>query len=245
MTKQYMSGEERAAQEDAELQAAEKAYNDEFGAPDAVEEQTQATSDEAQQASQEAAVDWEKRYKDLQSHHDKTTNELNQRLKELGAGAEPTTEDEVKQLREQLEALQGKEQARELEAAVAQAQAAVGQAHPDFVNVINSQEFAEWIKAQPQVYQDAIYAERPDASLAIDALTLFKVQSGSMQRSAAQEQQQQMEQAAMAVNGGHREAPQASNEKVWTWAEIQSLSAHDYDKLEAEIDKAIRDGRVR
>jgi hypothetical protein len=243
MTKQYMSGEERSAQEDAELQAAEKAFNDEFGAPDA---QAQATSDEpVEEQSQEPAVDWEKRYKDLQSHHDKTTNELKQRLAELGEGAEPTTEDEVKKLREQLEALQGKESARELEAAVAQAQAAVGQAHPDFVSVINSPEFAEWVKGQPQVYQDAIYADRPDASLAIDAITLFKVQGGSMQRQAAQEQQKQMEQAAMTVNGGHREAPQASTEKTWTWAEIQSLSAHDYDKLEAEIDKAIRDGRVR
>lgn len=237
-TPQFMSGEERAAQEERELAAAEAAFN---GEPQEPEQVTPEVPQEPAEP-QEPAVDWEKRYKDLQSHHDKTTNELRAKLKEHGV--EPEETDQVAELQKQLAELQAKEEARETDDYVAQAQEAVGAVHPDFVNVINSPEFAQWIQTQPQVYQDAIYADRPDAPLAIDALTLFKVQSGEPQRQAEAAQRAQLEQAAMDVRGGHREAPQASAEKQWTWAEIQSLSPHEYDKLETEIDKAIRDGRV-
>lgn len=240
MATQFMSGEERAAQEERELAAAEAAFNGEQ-----VDPEIQDTPNEQPEAQPQAEpeVNWEKRYKDLQSHHDRTTQELREKLKEHGV--EPEETDKVAELERQLAELQADKETRETQDLVAQAQAAVGAAHPDFVTVINSPEFAQWIQGQPQVYQDAIYAERPDAQMAIDALTLFKVQSGEPQRQAAAAQQQMLEQAAMDVRGGHREAPQATAEKQWTWAEIQSLSPREYDKLEAEIDAAIRDGRVR
>lgn len=235
----YMTGEERAAQEAAELATAEAAFNGEPAEPE------QVTPEVPQEPAepQEPAVDWEKRYKDLQSHHDKTTNELRGKLKE--AGVEPEEADKVAEMEKQLAELQADKELRETEDLVAQAQATVGAAHPDFVSVINSPEFAQWIQGQPDVYRDAIYADRPDAQMSIDALTLFKVQSGFNDRKATEAQRAQLDEAAMDVRGGHREAPQTSNEKVWTWGEIQSLSPHEYDKLEAEIDAAIRDGRVR
>lgn len=238
-TQQYMSGEERAAQEDAELQAAEAAFN---GQPTDLEQKPQDTHTEPVEQRQETPVDWEKRYKDLQSFHDKSTDELKNKLKE--AGVEPEDTDKVAVLEAQLAELQGKQEEIEIRDLVAQAQETVGSVHPDFVSVINSGEFVEWIKGQSQVYHDAIYADRPDAQMSIDALTLFKVQSGYNDRQVAAQQQQMAEQAAMGINGGHREAPNSQQEKVWTWTEIQALSADEYAKLESTIDKAITDGRV-
>lgn len=242
MATHYMTGETRAAQEDAELAAAEAEFNGEQVDPQAQQEPVD-TPAEPVEAPQEPAVDWEKRYKDLQSHSTKKENELKAKLEEAGVVPEET--DKVAEMEQQLAELRAKDELRETENHVAQAQATVGAAHPDFVQVINSPEFASWIEGQPQVYRDAIYADRPDASMSIDALTLFKVQSGFMANKAAEAQAQMQDQAALSVGGGHREAPQSRQEKMWTWNEIQSLSPREYDKLESEIDKAIRDGRVQ
>lgn len=238
MATHYMTGETRAAQEEAELAAAEAEFNGEQVDPQPADTPAEVPAEEPQ----EPEVDWQKRYKDLQSHSAKEKNELQAQLK--AAGVEPEETDKVAEMEQRLAELQAKEDAREIESHTAQAQAAVGAAHNDFVQVINSSEFAEWIQGQPQVYHDAIYADRPDAQMAIDALTLFKVQSGFTERKAQAAQREQLDQAAMSVSGGHREAPASRQEKTWTWNEIQSLTPQQYDKLEAEIDKAIMEGRV-
>lgn len=237
---QYMSGEDRAEQEAAELAAAEREFN---GEPQAPADILQDTPNEPANAPQESDVDWEKRYKDLQSYTDKQKNELQEKLRE--AGVEPDEADKVAEMEKQLQELRAKDEARETQDLVAQAQATVSAAHPDFVSVINSQEFAAWIKTQPQVYQDAIYADRPDATMSVDALTLYKVQSGHSDREAAKQHQQQLDQAALNVGGGHREAPVSQQEKVWSWNEIQSLTPLEYEKFEKEIDAALLEGRVR
>lgn len=239
----YLTGEQREAQEQAELQAAEAQFTGHQPDPQVEALAPTDTPTEPNEPA-EPEIDWQKRYKDLQSHSDKTNAELRQQLKEA-TGAEPTTEEEVAALRKELETLQGKDEARETESLVADAQTLVGQSHPDFVGIIQSQEFAEWIKGQPQVFQDAIYAERPDATMAINALTLYKTSGGYNARQEAAQQQQILDQAAMAVNNGHHEQPQADARKTWTWAEIDSLSQSKYNQYEAEIDQAIADGRVR
>lgn len=240
-TTQYVTGNDRAAQEAQELAAAEAEFNGTTVDPEA---QAQDTQPEVSQDTPQASdVDWEKRYKDLQSHHDRTTQELKGQLKELGG--EPDEADRVAELERQLADLAADKEARETDDIVAQAQATVGSVHPDFVSVINTKEFSEWIQGQPKVYQDAIYADRPDAQLSVDALTLFKVQSGYLDAQTQAARQAQTEQAAMNINGGHREAPASQTEKTWSWAEIQALSPYEYDKLEAEIDAAIQSGRVR
>jgi chromosome segregation ATPase len=241
MTQLYKTSSQREATEDAELAAAERALSMTTDSPEITPVDT-PTDTKAEPT--EPQVDWEKRYKDHQSYADKQMATLQSELKAL-KGEKPSTEDEVNALREQVASLQGKEALRETESIVQQAQNQVGEAHPDFVGIINSHEFAEWVKTQPQVYQDAVYAERPDAVMAINALTLFKTGTGYNQRQDKAKQAKMQQDAAMSVNGGHREAPQSSTEKVWTYAEIDSLSPTQYDKLEATIDKAISEGRVR
>lgn len=240
----YETRDQRNARQDAELEQAEAEFNGTQVDPQVEPEAPLDTPAEPEQEA-EATIDWEKRYKDLQSHSDKTKGELQGRIAELEGNAVPSTEEEVAELKAQLEELQGKEANRETETLVAEAQQQVGNAHPDFVGIIQSKEFAEWIKTQPQVFQDAIYAERPDAPMAINALTLYKTSGDFQQRQAAEQQQLNADQAAMAVNSGHREQPQANTQKQWTWAEINALSPSQYDKFEAEIDAAMSEGRIR
>lgn len=238
MTDQYMTSTQREASEDAALAQAEVAMG--IPADPQTPQEPLDTPVDPQTPPLEPVVDWEKRYKDHQSYADKKTADLEAELKAL-KGETPSTEEEVLALRGQVEDLLGKDQVRETETLVQAAQNQVGNAHPDYVGVINSHEFADWIKTQPQVFQDAIYADRPDAVMAINALTLYKTGTGFNQR---QEQAQQQQDAAMSVNAGHREVPQTSVEKIWTYAEIDSLSPSQYDKLEATIDVAISEGRV-
>lgn len=246
MTTTYMTSSQREANEGAALAEAEAALGipQDSQAAQGAPVDTPKDPTEPSQAPQEPAVDWEKRYKDHQSYADKKMAELQEELKSL-KGEEATPEEEVAAMRKQIEELQGKESERETESHVGQAQAQVGEAHPDFVSIINSHEFAEWIKTQPQVFQDAIYADRPDAVMAINALTLYKTGTGFNQRQEQANRQQMQQDAAMSVQAGHREAPQTSTEKIWTYAEIDALSPSQYDKLEATIDKAIMEGRVQ
>lgn len=247
MATELLNKEQREAKEDAELAAAEAAFEAEHGTAtpnttdEVVDDGTRGTPSEAPEQSKAEEVDWEKRYKDLQSYHDKEKAELLGKLKE--AGVEPDETDRVAELEAQLAELQAKENVRETESAVADAQKAVSSAHPDFVAVISSPDFAEWIKGQPDVYQHAIYDDRPNASLAIDALTLFKVQTGNAQ--ASQRAKQMQDQAALSVSGGHREIPQTKQEKVWTWAEINHMSPSEYSAHEKEIDAAFSKGLIR
>ena len=250
MATELLNKEQREAKEAAELAQAEAQYAAANGTT--IEEPTQTqetvtddgtrgTPEATQTEPQKDTVDWEKRYKDLQSYHDKEKSELLNKLKE--AGVEPDETDRVAELEAQLADLQAKETVRETENAVAQAQKAVSQAHPDFVGVISSPEFAEWIKGQPDAYQHAIYDDRPDAKLAIDALTLYKLSNGVDAKSMQAKQERDL--AAMAVGSGHREVPQTQQEKVWTWNEINKMHPTEYAKHEAEIDAAFRKGLIR
>lgn len=247
----FLTGNQREAAEAAELEAAEAAMNGTQVDPQVEALAPTDTPVEPEMNPSEDKSDWESRYKHLQSHGDKVKADLQAQLQEAQTklkelqGGEPTTEEEVAKLREELATLQGKDEARETESHVSDAQTKVGQAHPDFVGIIQSQEFADWIKGQPQVFQDAIYADRPDAQMAINALTLYKTSGGFNARQEEAQQAQMLDQAAMAVNNGHREQPQANTAKQWTWAEINALSPSQYDKFESEIDQAIAEGRVR
>lgn len=248
---QYMTKEGREAKEEAELAAAEASHEAQFGTqevPTATPSTNDGVTDDGTRAPQETPeqapeVDWEKRYHDLQSFSDKRTNELREQLKAAGVAEEEP--DKVAELEAQLAELQAKEATRETDSIVAQAQNAVGAVHPDYVDVINSPEFSEWIKSQPDVYQHAIYDDRPDAQMSINALTLFKVQSGAMTRNSQQRTKEMQDQAAMSVSGGHREAPDVQAKKIWTWAEVQKMNPAEYARNEKAIDEAIMENRIR
>ena len=239
-----LNKEQRHAQEDAELQQAEAAFAAQGEHQEATRTPEQTKSAPAG-TTETQPVDWEKRYKDLQSHSDKERARLAKQLE--GAGLTPEGVDEAEELRKTIAELQEFQKATQVRESVQKAQQAVAQAHPDFEEVITDALFEEWIKQQPEVFQHSIYDEVPDAVMASKVLTLFKSETGLMGSSMAPADTHRQEQAeaAQAVGGTHREAPVTQDKKIWSMKEIQSMSASQYDKFEKEIDLAYAEGRIR
>lgn len=122
---------------------------------------------------------------------------------------------------------------------------AVVRVHPDFGNLINSPEFQEWVQRQPeekgragQAILDAM-TKGFDADEAIKAVNIYKreLAPGKKKdpvRSAA-------ETVSRSVNS---DVPQSvSGKRQWKESEIEKMSFKDYDKFEADIDAAKREGR--
>lgn len=236
MPQNYMTGEQRREQLQQELDALDNAQDQQVADTRLQQESQQQQPD---------TVNWEKRYKDAQSHFSKQVTELKSKI------PAQDFETENEKLQRQVAELHGDLNARNVADKVREAQAAVGQVHPDFNEVIASEAFATWIKVQPEVFYKSIYDDVPNASLAIKALTLFKIENQPQQPEQRQPQQQQQQQrqqpdpASMQMRHGMREVPNENGPKVWTMKEIQSLTPAQYEQHEAAIDAAFVAGRIR
>lgn len=168
-------------------------------------------------------IDWEKRYKDLQSFHDKSKDGM-------------VSKEEFTSLQTELQSLQGT-------AHVNTQKEILGSLHPDYGSVIQSEQFGSWIQSQPTAMQDAIYHEaKLDGALAGSTLTLFKTQMGAQQAQAVPDTSAE---AAMAVSGGHRETPQVNTKPVFTYAQIDNMTPDEYTANRDLIKDALQDGRVQ
>lgn len=227
---QYETGAERAAREAAELAALEGQGQE--------QQQDPAQDTPAQTPAQSPAqpIDWEKRYKDLQSHHDKTLTELRSQL------PAQDFETENEKLQRQVAELHQDLAQRNTADKVREAQQQVGAAHPDFVGIIQSEQFATWIESQPDIFKDSIYSEVPDANIAVKVLTLFKAEHQAPQ----QPQQPAPQDASMAIGRGQQGTPSEVNgPKIWSMSEIQRMNPTEYAANAQEIDLAFAEGRVR
>ena len=168
-----------------------------------------STEDDTQggQGGQDKGHDYEKRWKDLKAHHDKTVKELRDQLgtKSAGEGSNipknpPKTKEELEQLRQKdpaaFEAMKSIAQLivseetsevrtklseiekRELELARERAMVEVVKAHPDFDKLRDDDDFHMWAETQPTEIQDWIYNNPTNSALAIKAIALYKLETG-------------------------------------------------------------------
>lgn len=191
---------------------------------------TQTTSDESQPSvettettnlmsgadTSSKGVDWEKRYKDLQSFQSKRENELRDKIKGLEAADSsfkaPTTPEQMDTFKEEhpevynmmltlahqkaSEATQGisaQLQTYEEERMMTEfteAQSRIKAAHPDFMDVVQSTKFQDWAKGQPAQVQQWIYNNPDDPDLAIIALDRYKATQDAEATQAVQTAQQ-------------------------------------------------------
>ena len=115
--------------------------------------------------------------------------------------------------------------------------AAIARVHPDYLEVAGSEAFESWLTNQTPVWQRI--ANQGTAEEVVDLISRYKdfnkptLQGAEKARAAAEPKLP-------------RQAPQIdSGKKIWTRAEIANLDYRDFERLEAEIDKAIAEGRVR
>jgi len=209
-------------------------------------------------------VDWEKRYKDLQSYHDKTRNNLERQLSDLksktGEFVLPRTKEELEDFKarnpehfgtietvahmmvqDQIKPLQTELHEAKRQAAVAELQ----KAHPDFVQYANDDNFKAWAEAEGL---SSWLAEELDPSKPIRALTFYK------NFLATQAQQQQpitaqptVDPAAQAVNVNSGAPTPTGTEgiKAYSREQIEKMSTAEYEANYDDIMKAYAAGMVR
>ena len=218
--------------------------------------------------------DWQKRYSDLKSYHDRQRNEWQQEKELLDAKTKlveqstslasmPKTTEELEEFKQEfpdvygvvetVSRLQAESRTAEIEKRIAALNKKEEEAkyksaeqellvlHPDFIELKQSSEFLNWLDSQPSTISDGIYKNRTDARWAARILDLYKMDSNIQPKSKSKKAD-----AAQAVSTTRKTVPSTGNEdkKIWTSSEISKLKPHQFEKLEKEIDKASREGRI-
>jgi hypothetical protein len=217
-------------------------------------------------------TNYKKRYDDLKKHYDDKIAEFKQRELEMtSAAAEPTyappksVEDleefktQYPDLYETVETvahLQSEQQVESLKAKMSvieeresairkrEAEETLRTKHPDFETIKTDEQFHDWAQNQPEQIQDWIYSNPDNATLAVKAIDLYKLENGISTEAKAKTRQSQPQSSAADFVSTKTTTVDAKQPKIWTQREIAALSMAQYDKYEEEIDQAIMEGRV-
>ena len=156
----------------------------------------------------------------------------------------------VKEIEEKLSDLRLKEQ----EAVVQTAGKQLLNIHPDFDVLKESDVFLSWLDEQPSNRSDGIYKNNTDVKWAARVIDLFKAdnniktpKSYNKSKSPKRSQSSPSNSAAQAVTrtNAKRSLDDFQNDKkIWSVQEISKLKSHEYEKVEKEIDRALKEGRV-
>lgn len=121
--------------------------------------------------------------------------------------------------------------------------------HPDMGEVLQNQQFAEWIKASPvrtELFQRA--DQKYDVDAADELLSNFKERMGTAQQALRNDQESRKQTIKAASTGSATGSGQANTAKVYRRADIIKLMKTDpdrYDQLAGEIGLAYQEGRVK
>ena len=135
-----------------------------------------------------------------------------------------------------------------------QALTTIATKHPDYIDIVNNQDFADWVKSSKVRVQLFVNAQNYDTDAADELLSTYKALKGVQQQktqSNADElanvdkaQRKQTIKAASVQAGGSGETSQ----KIFRRSDILRLMMTDrarYNDLEPEIRQAYAEGRVR
>ena len=122
---------------------------------------------------------------------------------------------------------------------------AILKVHPDFGDLVNSAEFHDWISRQPEEKGRAGQAMLDVMTNGFDSDEAIKVINIYKRELAPAKKKDPIRSAAETVSRSVTpEVPDNTNGKrQWKESEIEKMSMRDYDKFEADIDAAKREGR--
>jgi len=242
-----------------------------------VEAKGQPASDTAEQEKQ-PVHNWEKRYRDLHSYNNRKINELTQQLEkankqEVAPLKVPKTAEELAVMKradpegysrieaiaatmvqsqmsnydQQLATVQGDL----LDTKIERSTLAIKQAHPDFEQITQSDDFHGWAEKQEQTVQDWIYNNPDNPQLAIKALSLFKYETswGNNKSNASNTNTQVNEGNDLDVRARNRADLEGEVDRnhpayIWKESEIRKMSPTDFAKWDEHIKLAQREGRI-
>ena len=113
--------------------------------------------------------------------------------------------------------------------------------HPDFVEIRDQDEFHNWVEAQPQWVQKALYENEHDAMSAARAIDLYKADMGITGKKSSKEVQKE---AAKSVKVSSKESPEARAETgTFRESEVERMQPAEYEAKQDEIIAAMRSGK--
>ena len=106
-------------------------------------------------------------------------------------------------------------------------------------------EFHQWASKQDPVIQSGWYENTSNAQLAGRAIDLYKRDNGTSTLSKKQETSLKKEAAKAITKTTKATETEIPTKKIWSNSEIAKMNPRTFAKYEAEIDEAIREGRVQ
>lgn len=241
-------------------------------------EDKSATSDNKSDSNE---ATYEKRWKDLKKHYDTTVSELRTNIQDLEEKLQKKTDFKPPKTAEEIETFRQQHpefydvmlsvayhQASELgsksgnrikqleeklaETEQARAFAEIGTAHPDYLSIVKSSTFLEWLDAQAPDIQAWVKENSSNATLFIRALDLYKMDSGITKQMPVRTERVSAEtkmdtSAADDVSvSGKSVSVGDTNKRIWSRKEIRQLIADNkFEQYEEELDLAMAEGRIR
>ncbi len=115
--------------------------------------------------------------------------------------------------------------------------------HPDFLEIKGDENFQGWLQEQPTSISDGILKNGTDSKWAVRVLDLYKADAGISKKTSTARPTLS---AAEAVTKTRRVVvpEKAGDKKIWKQSDISKLKPHEFEKLEKEIDLAVKEGRI-
>tara|TARA_R100001530_G_scaffold83109_1_gene57940 strand:+ start:1065 stop:1859 length:795 start_codon:yes stop_codon:yes gene_type:complete len=238
--------------------------DEEILSEDKQEEEEETAPEEPGVPLAEPNVNWKKRYDDMRTYHNRYVEKHRseeqvpdlvppQTLEELDkfkvqypevynsmkAISRLESDGRIRSVEDRLEDLQEKEE----EAVQTNARAELLRRHPDFDDLTKSDEFNAWLETQPSQITDGVTKNNTDAAWAARVIDLYKNDTG---QSKPKSKKSKSDDAAAEIRPTSRGSdPSKKEDRIWTNEEISRLKPAEFARLEKEIDKANREGRVR
>ena len=117
--------------------------------------------------------------------------------------------------------------------------------HPDFSDLRQEDDFHEWAGKQDPTIQGWLYENTSNATLAARAIDLYKMDRGISDLS-KKESTNLKKEAAKAISKTKKAVESdLPTKKIWSNSEISKMNRRTFEKFEAEIDEASREGRIQ
>jgi len=112
--------------------------------------------------------------------------------------------------------------------------------HPDFADIRDQDEFHNWVEAQPQWVQKALYENEHDAMSAARAIDLYKADMGITGKKSSRQIEKE---AAKSVKVSSKESPEAMAEgSTFKESEVEKMQPAEYEAKQDAIIAAMRSG---
>ena len=153
--------------------------------------------------------------------------------------------DERKYIESQLDDIR----VRQAETRRVEAEKKLTELHPDVEEIKASQDFHDWASEQPKWVQDALYENEDDPVACARAIDLYKADRGVLapKRKPGRPPADPNKENTRRVTGTSVVDPprnDAGGKKTWSLKEINKMTPREYERNEASIDEAMREGRI-